>query len=430
MTKNLVLIQLNEINFDIIFKYINNGHKFKFFEKIKDNTLITKSEDIYENIEPWIQWFSVYTGKNFNEHGILRLGDGIKYNQKILFDEIEDMGFSVSSICPMNAPNNLKKPCFFIPDPWTETNPDNSNVSKKLYLSLKQIILDNSKSKMEFKSLLVIIYIFLFKINLKGKIKLINLAIKSINKKWYKVLFLDQFLFEVHKSFSKKTNPNFSSIFFNGGAHIQHHYFFNSKVINSTFRNPKWYVSKNNDPILDMIKFYDELLDELSQFSKSFLIATGLSQIPYDNIKFYYRLRDHNNFLKLIGVAYNNVQPLMTRDFVIHFDNDNLRNDAFELLNSISFNSIKIFGTIEKRFKSLFVTLSYPHEIEKNSTIKLNDIDINLYNHVVFVAIKNGMHCETGYAYFSENIKKYQPNENEKVSSLFYSIMNYFKIQI
>ena len=93
MTNNLILIQLNEINFDIIFKYIKNGHKFKFFKKIKDNTLITKSEDIYENIEPWIQWFSVYTGKNFNEHGIPRLGDGIKYNQKILFDEIEDMVF-------------------------------------------------------------------------------------------------------------------------------------------------------------------------------------------------------------------------------------------------------------------------------------------------------------------------------------------------
>ena len=36
----------------------------------------TLSEEIYEHIEPWIQWFTVHTGMPYAKHGVFRLGDG------------------------------------------------------------------------------------------------------------------------------------------------------------------------------------------------------------------------------------------------------------------------------------------------------------------------------------------------------------------
>ncbi len=71
--KKLLLIQLNEINFELVKKY-QNDRQFKFFNNDFFNKLtITSSEEKYELLEPWIQWVSVYTGKRAKEHKIFRL---------------------------------------------------------------------------------------------------------------------------------------------------------------------------------------------------------------------------------------------------------------------------------------------------------------------------------------------------------------------
>ena len=83
MTLKLLLIQLNEINFDIVSKYIKifpdrfPGFK-NLFEGISTNT---KAEEEYSQLEPWIQWASVHTGKSYNEHKIFRLGDIVNSNE-------------------------------------------------------------------------------------------------------------------------------------------------------------------------------------------------------------------------------------------------------------------------------------------------------------------------------------------------------------
>ena len=61
-----------------------------------------------------------------------------------------------------------------------------------------------------------------------------------------------------------------------------------------------------------ILKSYLELVDK----GYSIIFATGLSQEPYDRIKFYYRLKNHNSFLKKVGIKFNYIQKLMTRDFL------------------------------------------------------------------------------------------------------------------
>ena len=72
--KNLVFIQLNEINFDIVKEYlkIENYENLKF---ISNNILVTTSEKKYNLLEPWIQWQTIYTGLKAEKHNIFRLGD-------------------------------------------------------------------------------------------------------------------------------------------------------------------------------------------------------------------------------------------------------------------------------------------------------------------------------------------------------------------
>ena len=42
--------------------------------------------------------------------------------------------------------------------------------------------------------------------------------------------------------FNKKS-PDFSSVFFNAGAHIQHHYYLNSRYVENLPKNPDWYIA-------------------------------------------------------------------------------------------------------------------------------------------------------------------------------------------
>ena len=62
--------------------------------------------------------------------------------------------------------------------------------------------------------------------------------------------------------FFEKKLPNFSSVFLNAGAHIQHHYFFNTKHIKNLPKNPKWYIDSSPDPIEYMLEVYDRIIGD------------------------------------------------------------------------------------------------------------------------------------------------------------------------
>ena len=126
--KKLILIQLNELNFELVDKY-SKKYNLKYLKHIinqKKKNYLTNSENIYDLLEPWIQWFSVYSGKAALQHGVYRLGDCKNYKDQLLFNKIENLNFKVGAISPMNLANDLKNPSYFIPDPWTDSTSDNS----------------------------------------------------------------------------------------------------------------------------------------------------------------------------------------------------------------------------------------------------------------------------------------------------------------
>jgi len=136
-------------------------------------------------------------------------------------------------------------------------------------------------------------------------------ALNALGKPWRKALFLDMLLYEIHKTLFKRKNPNFSTLFLNAGAHIQHHYFFNSPYVTSPeLKNPDWYIGEDDDPFLEMLKVYDEMLTDLLELPNTeIIVATGLSQKPYEQLKFYYRLKDHASFLNKVGIEFADVVP-------------------------------------------------------------------------------------------------------------------------
>lgn len=429
--RKLILIELNEINFDIVKKYISNTKLKNFSFIINNNFKTTTAEKEYSKLEPWIQWVSVHTGMDADEHKIFRLGESKTFNYEQIFEKVQKKNLSVGVLFSMNAINKNEKYEYFIPDPWTETQPSNNFWCKVLNKAIKQSVNDNSAKKIELKSYLIILLACLRFIRPSKYIYFFKLILNSIKKKWYKVLVLDYLISEIHLNFIKNKETNFSTVFYNAGANIQHHYFLNSKKINTKIKNPDWYINPKHDPIEDMLKLYDRILKsylDLIDEGYSIIFATGLSQEPYDRVKFYYRLKDHNSFLKKVGIKFNRVQKLMTRDFFIFFDNNSDRDLAKTKLESIvTKNNYKIFEEIDIKEKCLFVTLTYPNEIERDFQVTWEKKNfLNFYDEINFVAIKNGMHSKKGYCSYHGEIENFQTKENDHVKEIFNSINNFF----
>ncbi len=430
--KNLLLLELNELNFDAVLLYIKKGILLPGFQRLFEKTSIcTQAESEYNNLEPWIQWPSVHTGKTYSEHKIFRLGDIVNSPLEQFFEKVERANFTVGAISPMNASNNLINPAYFIPDPWTQTSCDKSYFSNAINDAIVQAVNDNAQSKLTYKTIVNLIISFIALVTPLRWFSLAKFAITAIGKPWRKALFLDMLLYEIHKTLFKKKKPNFSTLFLNAGAHIQHHYFFNSIFSDSLYlKNPDWYIPKDQDPFLEMLKVYDYmLLDILSIKNNEVIIATGLSQKPFENIKFYYRLKDHKLFLNLLDIEYSDVIPRMTRDFLISFDNTKQAKQAEQRLSEIMVdNEVKLFEQIDNRGKDIFVVLTYPSEISKETTIFINGKKLQLDNLVTFVAIKNGEHQNKGFAYFTDEIANYAPKHGSHVSELNTSVLKFFKI--
>ncbi|MDB2448193.1 hypothetical protein N9W93_03520 [Gammaproteobacteria bacterium] len=431
--KQLILIELNEINFDAVESYLLKGEQLPGFKHIIDKELLTtNSESEYDLLEPWIQWPSVHTGKTFDEHEVFRLGDIVNAHEEQFFEKIEKAGFSVGAVSPMNAANKLNNPAYFIPDPWTKTLSDGTFFSRSITEAIVQAVNDNSQAKLTFKTIFNLGLAFIALVNPRRWALMVIYALKAVGKPWRKALFLDMLLFEIHKTLFRRKNPNFSTLFLNAGAHIQHHYFFNSPFVTSPeLKNPAWYIEKDDDPCLEMLKVYDEMLAGLFELPNSeIIVATGLSQKPYEQLKFYYRLKNHASFLEKFGVNFTDVVPRMTRDFLISFDTEEQALKAEQQLSKMLVNDeVKLFEEIDNRGKDIFVVLTYPSEITDKTILSYSGKESQLSDLVNFVAIKNGEHQSKGFAYFSNGLSEFSPPQGSHVSKIHNTVLQFFGIR-
>ena len=406
-----ILLGLNELNFKYIEHYIHSG-KLNNFKKLfnKYKCIETISEENYELLEPWIQWVTIHTGKDFENHNIFRLGDITDSKENQIFESLESKGLKIGAISPFNAKNNLKNPAFFIPDPWTKTRVSGNWLIRGLYEAIHQTVNDNANGKLGLKSLLTLGFGALIFIPLKHYKYYISYLIDR-KKPGVKAIILDALLGDAFLYLLSKKNPDFSSLFLNSGAHIQHHYLFNSDAYDGEFNNPNWYCEKGYDPLLKILKHYDLILGELLSKEINLFVCTGLHQQPHKELTFYWRINKHAEFLNGINIeGIKEVKPRMSRDFLIEFETKQAAHHAEKILNSFVMerDNLNVFE-VDNRGDSLFVELVYPKEIIKEDSISSlkYSLTVNQFKSLIsFVAIKNGEHNGTGYFVFKqENVK-------------------------
>ena len=416
MKNKLILLGLNELNFNFIEHYIDLGHLQNFkriFEEYGYSE--TTSEDEYRLLEPWIQWVTVHTGKKYKEHNVFRLGDIVKRKDlKQIFEIAEEKGYSVGAVSPFNADNRLKNPKFFVPDPWTQTNASGDKFIKDVSQAVSQAVNDNAQEKVSKSSIFAILKTFLRTVPFSSYGQYLKLVASIKSKVGIKAVVLDKLLGDIFIHQWKQHQPDFSNLFLNTGAHFQHHYMFNSSAYEGKFKNPDWYCPENEDPLFMILNEYDRIIGRLSKLGTRLIVCTGLHQKPHKHNTFYWRLKDHQSFLEnKLGIrGIKELTPRMSRDFLIEFISEA---DALEAQNILEKyvaekDKTKIF-TVDNRKESLFVELTYPNDIDDSFTILADNNKIsNFRKNIAFVAIKNGEHHTIGY--YIDTMNKVKNAEN------------------
>ena len=399
----MILLALNELNLDYIKGYVSQGRLSNFGKLLKHGVVNTTSESKYELLEPWIQWTTVQTGKSYEEHQVFRLGDMVdRQDLYQIFEDLEKAGLSVGAISPFNADNRLVSSKFFIPDPWTQTKASGGYIIEKLSTTVSRFVNSNASGEVGPVDVIWLILGFIVYVRVKRWPKFFKLA--SLRKKpGVKAAILDMILLEVFVTLQKKHKPDYSHLFFNGGAHVQHHYMFNSSQYKGEFKNPEWYCPSDWDPILMMLETYDTIIGDLLESGERIIGVTGLHQVPHEEQTFYWRPVSHKNFLLECGVKGEfNVIPRMSRDFLIEVADDKHALEIENHLNKFtdSVRSKPVFN-VDNRGKSLFIEVVYDDDlVEGMSFDGPNGISIDsLKSKLAFVAIKNGKHDGIGYMF-------------------------------
>jgi len=430
--EKLIFWELNEINFEYVSYYISEGKLPNWKNFIKSHGLFTTiADEKYNQLEPWIQWPTIRTGLTFDEHNVFRLGDIVDSELKQHWEVLESKGYNVAAISPINASNNTKNSSFWIPDPWVETEISGNSFIRRFSKALKQTVNDNSQKKISLSSVFAILECLITRSKWSSWQVYLSSIYGAIKKQhWSKAIFLDRMLADLFLNLWKKNQPDFSVLFLNSGAHIQHHYMCNSPFYTGTSTNPKWYISNKKDPLLEILEMYDSFLNEIQNLSNTrLMIAVGLRQVPFEKPNFYWRLKNHDEFLIKLGIEFKKTLPRMTRDFLIEFETSKEALQAEKILKKIKskFGDL-IFGEVDNRGKNLFVSLTFSEEITDSFSIFIDELEFKDFKEdVSFVAIKNGHHHNLGYFLDSSRSPSIQ-NAEIPVQKIYSYVMNHFGI--
>jgi len=404
--KPKLFIQFNEANFDLINRYISKYEFNGFKNIINDSTkLITSSEKNYEDLEPWIQWYSFYSNKTLLQHQTFHLGDCLKKNHSLFPEKVSDEGAKVGVFGAMNLPP-YKNYNIYIPDAWTNAKSDASFSSRVVTSTLKKIINSNANLSISYKQLIGLFLLIGIPKSLKD-VKMIFMSLKSFILKSRENLasFFDYFFINYSLRRICKNELEVNFIFLNGFAHIQHHYLLSSEFING--ENPNWYVKNKKDPILNSLKIYDEMFQSIyDKYIAKFeiWIMTGMTQAPFEIPQIYWRFKDHNKLLTYFLSFTFKVNKRMTRDFEIVIENKKDHILVEKFLNEAKIKDSKnnysnAFGFIDS-IDPYTIFASFIYDLDDlNVHLIYNDISISMNDKLDFIAIKNGGHNQKGWVF-------------------------------
>lgn len=396
--KKVLFIELNEFNYELLDSLskkfqLRNIQKILSFYKTE-----TFTEDLYESdyLEPWVQWVSVHTGVPSSKHEIKHLGDVPHLANPQIWEKLSEKGLTSGIWGAMNASQGKAENClFFLPDPWTFSEEAYPKELTPLYDALRYTsknYLNTSQLKMIQKVSRLLLFLASKKLipSLIQEVPNLLKQAKQFKGEAFPYISLFDYLSTLlFLKMQEKYKPNFSLIFLNSLAHLQHHHW-KTELIEV---NPKFKYGLN---------YLDRALGLLLHFYKDdhILVANGLSQ-KNTNLEtpwILYRQKDQKLFLELSGLSFLRVESHMTHDAHIFFENEKDKNLAEFVLKNAKIEGESLFAVepySEDPLK-LFYKIIFTNKIEGEATLEINSKKMSFFDLFQPIIERTGKHIQNG----------------------------------
>ncbi len=230
--RRVLLLELNEITWRLIDPLIQSG-KLPTFERLKKEGTwaAPMSVDLPPQLDPWITWTTVYTGRTQAEHNVFHLEQPPEsIHAKRIWEICNEAGLKVGVFGSLGSYPPQEVDGFYVPDtfsPDTATFPEHLSPIQRLNLTYtRSIRLPGDEDGFAFKAKLGT---QLLRLGLRGStctriVRQLAMERISPEKRWQRVVLQPAANFDFFTHLYKKHRPDFASFHSNHVAHFQHTY--------------------------------------------------------------------------------------------------------------------------------------------------------------------------------------------------------------
>jgi hypothetical protein len=367
----ILMLEFNEICPPLIERWMREGLLPGFAEFHRTSQVFTTLADEVDpaNLDPWIQWYSIHTGLPFREHRVFHLTDGPKANHDDLWHELRSVGKTVMNCGSMNARSIAGPGTFYLPDPWCASEPAfppelevySKTVSRAVQEYSRQSAISSVAELAAFSAFLLTHGLSPHTVTMICR-QLIGERLSKSDRHWQRVALLDRLQFDVFRYYYRRERPDFATFFINSTAHLQHAYWRDMDPEAFELKPTAQHVETYGGAVLFGYRAMDALLREfmaLADRDTTLILCSALSQQPFTKRdsrggQHFYRLRDPDEFFRMLGLRPLYVEPVMTHQYLLRFGSNQEAAEASAMLKAVRLGGEQVFGVSEPEAASLY----------------------------------------------------------------------------
>lgn len=418
--KKLIVLEFNELCPTLLDKWMRQGLLPNFSRLHRESDVFVTEADVTDPalLEPWIQWYSIHTGKSYDEHRVFHLTEGPRAGHDDVFRMLLRAGRRVMSFASMNVAPFATEGSVYVGDPWSEdgdAHPPELNVYNR-FVSHNVREYSNDSSGMDaaaYAAFLAFMAQHGLSAGTIGKVirQLGSEKLGDRRLSWRRVAVLDRMQFDVFRSYYRKYQPDFATFFANSVAHLQHSYWRHMDPDAFQVRPGEEDAALYGGAIQFGYEAMDRLLGNIMALAReegaTIMFMSALSQQPFLRHEalggqHFHRLHDVEAFLDRMGISRIDVAPTMTHQYLMQCGSRQKAQQARARLEALRLDDgreIFDFPDIENDAGSLYFGCQISTVTDPDSPVSDRQSNASLRFGELFYrieAIKSGCHHPDG----------------------------------
>lgn len=354
----------------------------------------TEDEREHHGLDPWVQWVGIHGGMPASSHGIRRLGVTRAQNWPQVWHVLAGAGLTWGAWGPMNAPRGDATGCaFFMPDPWsfdeTAHPPEFDDAlalpryAARNYLDLdRQEVLAGGLRMLRFLARAENLGVSTrFAADLARGVAAAGPSIHAFTT------LLDLLSARLFVALRQRTRPDFSLIFLNHIAHLQHQF---------------WERGGRIHPEMELgLRVADRILDILWKARRpgeALLLLNGMRQGNVAGEGYVcYRQVNPQLLVRSLGVGAARVEQCMTSDGQLVLDDAAAADEAERILAGARLDDGRPLFFVERLAPDrVFYQIEIDRPVAPGTSILSGATTLKFDEHVARVCDRTGAHLQEG----------------------------------